>query len=32
MGKGVDDALRNVLGDAAYQALQEAQRYHRDLY
>ncbi|MEM7419314.1 MAG: flavodoxin domain-containing protein [Pseudomonadota bacterium] len=32
MGKGVDDALRSILGDSGHKTLAEHKRYHRDLY
>ena len=32
MGKGVDAALRDVLGEAQYSTFIEKRRYHRDLY
>jgi len=32
MGKGVDAALRDVLGEEQYATLIEKRRYHRDLY
>lgn len=32
MGKGVDAALRDVLGEEQYSTLIEKRRYHRDLY
>lgn len=32
MGKGVDDALKLILGERRYEKLREQGRYHRDLY
>ena len=32
MGKGVDDALKSILGNGRYEELHEQGRYHRDLY